>query len=461
MLEEFRLKQTIKKFVTKLNKRFTHKKIKDNRIQELIENKEFMKKLLEFSSNDIDVFCTYLGDIFVYYSLSNDNKLDYSIEEILSKRVEIDLYSPEEIKEKGFFTHSCNGSMIEQIRKNGLGNPINTNEKLYTALSHLEKKLNITGEYTKQQSGRKDEVYFTSAGATTFGYVCNFAPERLFLGILRQEYENSIPVKVGENKKDYYRKVICQKLGENISEDIRNDIETVLDGYFSDSNYVISFKVSDVISSDNIFWEVVGENDRINLDEHIQYNCSMGNFFTSHIGSNSNPNNMDNFVMINTILLPEKLRFLKVPDRYDLIQLIASNKNLQQGEKIDFFTFKKVQERENVSSLELKTLSATQELDEQFPEELTDAKGKTKKNTLLEYISKIGSKIRNILKRKDVKMLPEADQMFKEEQQDSRKAFLEGLIISPEELIEKSKMKEEPDNTQVKQDKKKGPSLDD
>lgn len=455
------MKQTIKKIVTKLSKRFTHKKIKDNGIQELINNKEFMKKLLEFSSNDIDVFCTYLGDIFVYYVLSNDNKLDYSIEDILNKRVEIELYSPEEIKEKGFFTHSCNGSIIEQIKKNGLGSQLNTNEKLYTALSNLEKKLKITGEYTKQQSGRKDEVYFTSAGATTFGYACNFAPERLFLGILRQEYENNIPVKVGENKKDYYRKVIYKKFGENISQDIRNDIETVLDGYFSDSNYVISFKVNDVISSDNIFWEVVEENNRINLDEYIQNNCSMGNFFTSHIGSNSNPNNMDNLVMINTILSPEKLRLLKVPDRYDLIQLIALNKNLQQGEKIDFFTFKKVEEKENISSLNLKTLSTTQELDAQFSEELTETADKTKKNRLFSFISNILNKIKDTVKKEDVKMLPEAYKMFKEEQQDSRKAFLEGLTILPEELREIPKMQEKTDNAQLKQDKKEGFSVED
>lgn len=36
--------------------------------------------------------------------------------------------------------------------------------------------------------------------------------------------------------------------------------------------------------------------------------------------------------MINTIIPLEKSRFLKVLDRYDLIQLIALCKSLQQGE---------------------------------------------------------------------------------------------------------------------------------
>lgn len=120
----------------------------------------------------------------IYYALSNDSKLDYTIEELVNKRT--GLFSIDEIKEKGFFTHSCNGNMIEMIRKNGLGSDLNINEELYSAVSRLEQKLNTTGTYTKQQSGKKDEVYFTSAGATSFGYACNFAPERLFLGILRR-----------------------------------------------------------------------------------------------------------------------------------------------------------------------------------------------------------------------------------------------------------------------------------
>lgn len=49
--------------------------------------------------------------------------------------------------------------------------------------------------------------------------------------------------------------------------------------------------------------------------------------------------------MINTMIPLEKSRFLKVLDRYDLIQLIALCKSLQQ-EKIDYFSFERVENRE-------------------------------------------------------------------------------------------------------------------
>ena len=43
--------------------------------------------------------------------------------------------------------------------------------------------------------------------------------------------------------------------------------------------------------------------------------------------------------MIDTVISPEQLGFLFVPDRYDLIQLIAKNKGLNLGEELDYFTF--------------------------------------------------------------------------------------------------------------------------
>ena len=337
------------------------------------------------------------------------------------------------------------------IRKNGLGSDLNFNEELYSSVSRLEQKLNTTGTYTKQQSGKKDEVYFTSAGATSFGYACNFAPERLFLGILRQEYDNSIPIRVGESKKDYYRKVIYQKFGENLTDDIMKDIETVIDGYFSDSNYIVSFPVDEVISSDNIYFEFVGENKRINLEDHIQANSGYIDFFTSRIGSNSNSNDMDNLVMINTVVPPEKLRFLRVPDRFDLIQLIALNKGLQQGEKIDYFTFDRVEEK------------SIQESETQIVEDITDKKEEAKKNKIFSYISKIVNKVKGFGKKTDIKRLPKASQNIREESSvkvNFKNALLKRLRVSPKELAENTE-RQQTENVQTQPDKEDGPSLDD
>ena len=316
---------------------------KNNPINKIISNEEFILSLLNFSLNNIDLFCTNLGIVYNYYFLSKDNNTNYSIEEIFERYNNL-LTSGINLKEKaidnGIFTHSCNGNMVEYIKKNGLGSNLNKNDELFRALNFLENKLGITGEYTKQQSGRIDEVYFTSPGATSFGYACNFAPERLFLGILKQDRDNSINITYGESKIDYYRKVIYNKFNNSIDEETKKNIEIVLNGYFKSNNCIISFPVSSIIESDNIYFETVSEKNHINIKEHIEANCNDGyNFFTTNVGSNSNTNNMDNLIMINTVISPDKLGFLFVPDRYDLIQLIAKNKGLNLGEELDYFTF--------------------------------------------------------------------------------------------------------------------------
>lgn len=315
----------------------------NNPINRIICNEKFILNVLKASHNDLDLFFYKLGMVYNYYFLSKDNNADYSIEEIIERYDNL-LTSGINLKEKvidnGIFTHSCNGNMVEYIKKNGLGSSLNRNYELFTALNFLENKLGITGEYTKQQSGRLDEVYFTAPGATSFGYACNFAPERLFLGVLKQERDNSINITYGENKIDYYRKVIYSKFGNNIDQEIKRNIEVVLNGYFKSSNCIISFPVSSIIESDNIYFETVSEKDHINLKEHIERYCNDGyNFFTTNVGSNSNTNNMDNLIMINTVISPEQLGFLFVPDRYDLIQLIAKNKGLKLGEELDYFSF--------------------------------------------------------------------------------------------------------------------------
>ena len=319
-------------------------------IQYLLSNEKFLSKLLQDSNNDIDYLCYRLGRIYKYYLISGDKNNYSNYEEIFEKlnALEGNFDFKNWIFNDGVFTHSCNGSMVNLIKKNGLGSPLNKNEVLFDALNFLEKKLAITGEYTKQQSGRDDEVYFTSPGATSFGYAFSFAPERLFLGILKQENGNAIPVVYGENKKDYYRKVIYRKFENNLDLETKKNIEIILEGYFSNLNCIISFPIKDVLDSKNIYFETIKEGKALNLKDFINSNLNFSSaFFTESVGSNANTNNMDNFVMINTVISPKNLHFLQIPDRYDLMQLIAKNKEIRIGDEFDYFTFEELSPKHN------------------------------------------------------------------------------------------------------------------
>lgn len=87
---------------------------------------------------------------------------------------------------------------------------------------------------------------------------------------------------------------------------------------------------------------------------------------------------------------------------------------------------------------------------------------KNKSNALLNYFSKIANKIKNIGKKQDTKLLPEATQNIREEsstKSNSRNAFLESLRVSPEELA-KNRKSRQTEKIQIRQDQKDGPSLD-
>ena len=83
---------------------------------------------------------------------------------------------------------------------------------------------------------------------------------------------------------------------------------------------------------------------------------------------------------------------------------------------------------------------------------------KSKNNPLFSFIVKIIDKIKSLVKRKDIKMLPEANQITKEESSNKQQKslFLDGLKVLPEKLAKEVKKQK----TARKQDHRDGPSLD-
>ena len=175
-------KEVLLKIKERLKKGKQQKDFNDT-FQNLVQNENFILQLLEISANDIDVFCTMLGYIYTRFIVTREIRADLQLEELLKDIPYVENYK-ERVIENEVYTHSCNGSMIDAIKQNGLGSKKNKNEQLGQSLEFLEQKLGTTGIYTKYQTNRVDEVYFSAPGATTFGYACHFAPERLFLGIL-------------------------------------------------------------------------------------------------------------------------------------------------------------------------------------------------------------------------------------------------------------------------------------
>ena len=93
--------------------------------------------------------------------------------------------------------------------------------------------------------------------------------------------------------------------------------------------------------------------------------------------------------------------------------------------------------------------------------EATRENDASKKNKLLDFMSSIINKIKNTITRKNVRMLPEANQDMRGKlsiESNSRNAFLESIKVSHEELAANRK-KQQAENVQIGQDKKRWTKL--
>ena len=89
-------------------------------------------------------------------------------------------------------------------------------------------------------------------------------------------------------------------------------------------------------------------------------------------------------------------------------------------------------------------------------------KNLTKNNAVLDYISKIARRIKSIGKKKDIKMLSEANPGNElNPESDSQKSFIESIRVSPEELAKNKAAQQQGEQAQTVDDKLDGPSLDD
>lgn len=309
-----------------------------------------LDEIITYSDYYIDGLEYYLGRITAYYIKTRDSNTNYSVEEIIQKNPEwYGKISYNQIYENsitnGFFTHSSNGYTAKMIEKNGLGSKLNRDEELSKDLDYLEKNIGES-PYLKAQTNDATEVYFTAPGTTTYSYALNFSPERLFLGILKQERENSLPVIVGESEIEYYKRVISNKIqGDSNYQQIMIVAERVFNKLFKYNSTIFLFPIYDktysIKASESIYKEETAKNISDIIKENITEDANF--FFTEQPGSNSNTNNMDNLVMINTVIPFEKMGKIEIPTRYKLLQRMAILKGMHPGDTFDYFTGEKIE----------------------------------------------------------------------------------------------------------------------
>lgn len=153
----------------------------------------------------------------------------------------------------------------------------------------------------------------------------------------------------------------------------------------------------------------------------------------------------------------EGITYWSISDTLDHNLERTNRKTFEQGLQRDVATTRYAGLYSNLS----KEQEIEHESNQQNIDETSDTKDINKKNRVSSFIYKIVEKIRNMVKRKDIKMLPEGNQEDIRVESNSRNEFLDNLKVSPEELEKNAKMQEISKVNVKQQDKRDGPSLDD
>ena len=305
-------------------------------IQKLFDTEGFYEELLKYDSQ-MDSFYNNLGMIIEYYIITRDKKM-HTVDELMNLISNLYNEWKEKYKEnamnKGFLTHSCNGLFKEKILENGLGHQNNRDKDLESKLTYLEEYLGQS-RYLKQQKNTYDEIYLSTPGTSSISYASNYAPERLFLGILSQD--NPLPIIVGETRLDYYKRVIDEKVKDlDNSEDLKKIAYEVLEKLLTKRPIIVFVPINSRNYKLNISMSSTSS-EKVEINKFIEDNIHDDYLrFFSHTINGWDSNNLNDMVVENVLIPPKELGIITIPSRYEFIQMKAKVLGISNGKTINY-----------------------------------------------------------------------------------------------------------------------------
>lgn len=354
-----------------------------NVLKRILSNETFISSIIQ----DMDKFVweeieTKLGTVLSYYIATRDSCTSYTYEEIESKYSEIkpkrlnpDTQFYRNIIKEGVLTHSFNGYKKDRVMKYGLNYMENikdekTKMEIQEARSKLERLESMLGQsspYTNQvKIGTKtykhtsDEVFFTSPGTKTIEYTCKNSPERLYLGILKQNRGEAEPIVVGETKQTYMLRVLQSKIQRKYPDKTSAEYIEALQLAREITEYYCSkrpaFALIDINQAKNIpISTIVYRADKLfTLGDWINLQINppdtpngpgwsnidcVGDFFSKEFGTATEKNNLGDIATISRNIPNEAVKgIIDMPDEFEIKQMFARAKGIKDGDLIDYHT---------------------------------------------------------------------------------------------------------------------------
>lgn len=328
----------------------------------IYNDSKFLSDICSMSNNNYQAVLFALGDVLEYYITSRNTRTltaeemnvviglfkyigtnkDYQVFNIKDNEEPISVLRRNILKD-GYMTRSTNMCFLKRISKYGLGNELCIDKKLNKYLDYLEFIFGKSN-YSVVDNMDYNQFCMSTPGANSFYHAGSNCPKRFFLGILGQSEQDILPIKVGELKIDYYRRVLEHKLlntnlnkkgfkralkvGEKALKILCKTSPCIILIPINSDNY--SLKVTKKRNDD---YNVMPINDWIFLKIMKENPMS---FFSRDFGDAND--DLGNIIAFKTVIPFSELGIIKVLDRFEIMQIIAKNKKYKRGTEFSYLT---------------------------------------------------------------------------------------------------------------------------
>ena len=332
-------------------------------INSYLKRKDIQDQLYTEAVN-INQVKDYIGEIIKYYVLTRDTDITLDLKDVVERSRAIQSlsdgyfkddkfveysYDKEEVRQNatsnGFVTHSFNSYIKNKVKRYGLRNSKTRDEELSKDLEYLETKLGESVFLKNQEVSNPKEIYIAAPGQASVHYATNMNPERLYLGPLFQYRHSAIPIRIGENKKDYLMKVAYKKAKVNCPTE---DFETVIESYrnvidkLANPTACIALIPIESSKYDLKIAYSAGNPQERKYTSPERYYSSMatnGLFLSNEFG---NCGQLNDGVTVGETIPGTEIGIIELMDEFEMKQAFARKRGLKEGDYIDYFTGEEV-----------------------------------------------------------------------------------------------------------------------
>lgn len=262
-----------------------------NRINTYFLRPQFLEELCNYSNNNYQQVISNISKIINYYIVTNDQIIDYTIQELLTKANSVTQNQTE------FLVYPSNNIFFNNLRFQGINPYYNNNNVCRINIDMLDASISA---YPLMFNPFYSSIYQSIEEAIIESFT---KPDTIYKSILKQPKGKELPIVLGNDEKHYYSSILNLR--------IKNADDALKDTCANIGKKV----VNRIVGQDSLIVLFPPYSKRYSISEKDIEDKTTGLYIP-----------------------PQYLAFIKIPSKYKIITQCAINKNLCPGELLDYNT---------------------------------------------------------------------------------------------------------------------------